>query len=217
MGGGTVIRILLADDHNLVRTGIKGLLERSADIRVVAEASDGLEAISQFKAMRPDVVILDISMPNMDGLEAARYILSIDRDAAILMLTMYPERQYAVRAVRAGALGYITKGMSTAELDRAVRNVALRRRFLSEEGIDAVSTRLLARGADVGLVDSLSDRELQILRLIARGRKVKEIAEELGVRAKTVETYRSRLMNKLGLRRNAEIYRFAFENALLDG
>ncbi|GAJ23724.1 unnamed protein product, partial [marine sediment metagenome] len=147
MGRGTMIRILLADDHNLVRTGIKGLLERSADMRVVAEASDGLEAISQFKAMRPDVVILDISMPNMDGLEAARYILSIDRDAAILMLTMYPERQYAVRAVRAGALGYITKGTSTAELDTAVRNVALRRRFLSAEGIDAVSTRLLTRGS----------------------------------------------------------------------
>jgi two-component system invasion response regulator UvrY len=212
-----VISILLADDHNLVRAGIKSLLERSPDIRVVAEASDGLEAVTQFKAMRPDVVILDISMPKMDGLEATKYILSIDKHASILILTMYPERQYAVRAIRAGAMGYITKGTSTTELHRAVHNVAIGKRFLSEDGIDALSTRLLARGSDVELIDSLSDRELQILCLIARGRKVKDMALELDVRAKTVETYRSRLLRKLGLRNNAEICRFAFENALLDG
>src|SRR5512136_18742 len=93
---GAMIRVLLADDHNLVRAGMKSLLEKSPDIRVVAEASDGIEAVTQFKALRPDVVVLDISMPNMDGLEAAKYILSIDQGAAILMLTMYLERQYAV-------------------------------------------------------------------------------------------------------------------------
>jgi len=92
-----MIRVLLADDHNLVRAGMKSLLEKCPDIRVVAEASDGLEAVTQFKALRPDVVILDISMPNMDGLEAAKYILSIDQGAAILILTMYLEKQYAVR------------------------------------------------------------------------------------------------------------------------
>ncbi len=212
-----MIRVLLADDHNLVRAGMKSLLERSPDIRVVAEASDGLEAISQFKALRPDVVILDISMPNMDGLEAAKYILSIDQGAAILILTMYLEKQYAVRAIRAGALGYITKGASTSELHSAVRNVAVRKRFLLEDGLDALTTRLASRGSDVELVDSLSDRELQILCLIARGRKVKEISQELDVRTKTVETYRSRILRKLGLHNNAEICRFAFENALLDG
>jgi two-component system invasion response regulator UvrY len=212
-----MIRVLLADDHNLVRAGMKSLLEKSPDIRVVAEASDGLEAVTQFKALRPDVVILDISMPNMDGLEAAKYILSIDQGAAILILTMYLEKQYAVRAIRAGALGYITKGASTSELHAAVRNVSVKKRFLLEEGLEALTNQLASRGSDVELVDSLSDRELQILRLIARGRKVKEISQELDVRTKTVETYRSRILRKLGLRNNAELCRFAFENALLDG
>lgn len=209
--------MLLADDHNLVRAGMKSLLEKSPDIRVVAEASDGLEAVTQFKALRPDVVILDISMPNMDGLEAAKYILSIDQGAAILILTMYLEKQYAVRAIRAGALGYITKGASTSELHAAVRNVSVKKRFLLEEGLEALTNQLASRGSDVELVDSLSDRELQILRLIARGRKVKEISQELDVRTKTVETYRSRILRKLGLRNNAELCRFAFENSLLDG
>jgi two-component system invasion response regulator UvrY len=212
-----MIRVLLADDHNLVRAGMKSLLEKSPDIRVVAEACDGLEAITQFKALRPDVVILDISMPNMDGLEAAKYILSIDQGAAILILTMYLEKQYAVRAIRAGALGYITKSASTSELHAAVRTVSLKKRFLLEDGLDALTSRLASRGSDGELVDTLSDRELQILRLIARGRKVKEISQELDVRTKTVETYRSRILRKLGLRNNAELCRFAFENALLDG
>jgi len=212
-----MIRVLLADDHNLVRAGMKSLLVKSPDIRVVAEASDGLEAITQFKALRPDVVVLDISMPNMDGLEATKYILSIDQGAAILILTMYPEKQYALRAMRAGALGYITKGASTSELHSAVRNVAVRKRFLLEDGLDALTTRLASRGSEVELVDSLSDRELQILCLIARGRKVKEISQELDVRTKTVETYRSRILRKLGMHNNAELCRFAFENALLDG
>jgi two-component system invasion response regulator UvrY len=211
-----MIRVLLADDHNLVRAGMKGLLEKSPDIRVVAEASDGLEAVAQFKALRPDVVILDISMPKMDGLEATKYILAIDQDAAILILTMYLERQYAVRSIRAGALGYITKGASTSELHAAVRNVAVKKRFLSDEGLDAVTARISSRGSDMELIDSLSDRELQILRLIACGRKVKEISAELDVRTKTVETYRARLLKKLGLHNNAELCRFAFENAILD-
>ncbi len=211
-----MIRVLLADDHNLVRAGMRSLLERSLDIRVVAEASDGLEAVAQFKALRPDVTVLDISMPNMDGLEATKYILSIDTDAPILILTMYPERHYAVRAIRAGALGYITKGTSISELQAAIRSVAARRRFLLEEGVDAVSTSLHPHGSSVDLIDSLSDRELQILCLIARGRKAKEIAKELDLRCKTVETYRSRIGRKLGLRSTAEICRFAFENALLD-
>lgn len=212
-----MIRVLLADDHNLVRAGIKSLLEKSLDIRVVAEASDGLEAITQFKALRPDVVILDISMPGMDGLETTKHLVSLDNSAAILILTMYLEKQYAVRALRAGALGYITKDASTSQLHAAVRSVAVRKRFLLEDGVDALSTQLSSRGSAVELVDTLSDRELQILRLITRGHKIKEISEELDIRPKTVETHRSRILHKLGLRNNAELCRFAFENALLDG
>jgi len=211
-----MIRVLLAEDHGLVRAGIKSLLEKSPDIRVVAEASDGLEAIAQFKALRPDVVILDISMPNMDGLEATKYILSIDQSAAILIVTMYLEKQYAVRAIRAGALGYITKGASASELHAAIRNVAAGKRYLSEDGLDAVATRVASPTSAIDLVDSLSDRELQILRLIVRGRKVKAISQELAISTKTVETHRARILQKLSLHNNAELCRFAFENALFE-
>ena len=211
-----VIRALLADDHSLVRTGLKGVLEQSPDIRVVAEASDGLEAIQEFKRVRPDVAILDISMPGMDGLEAVKHLLSFDPDVRILILTMYPEKQYAVRVLKAGALGYITKGTSTQELHSAVHTVARGKRFLSNDGIDAVTARLLAHGSYTTPVESLSDRELQVLCLIARGYKVKEIAGDLGVGAKTVETYRSRILRKLCLRNNADICRFAFENGLIE-
>ena len=211
-----MINVLLADDHSLVRTGIKVILERSPDIRVVGEASDGKETLEQYRAIHPDVVVLDISMPNMDGVETTKSLLEIDPRAQVLILTMYPERQYAVRALKAGALGYITKGTSTVELHNAVRSVASRRRFLSEEGIDAVTTRLLSGGPSASLIENLSDRELQVLCMIARGRRIVEIAEELGLGAKTVETYRGRLLRKLGLRNNADICRFAYDNALVE-
>ncbi len=211
-----MINVLLADDHSLVRTGIKVILERSPDIRVVGEASDGKETLDQYRAIHPDVGGLDISMPNMDGVETTKSLLDIDPRAQVLILTMFPERQYAVRALKAGALGYITKGTSTAELHNAVRSVAARKRFLSEEGIDAVTTRLLAGGPGASLIENLSDRELQVLCMIARGRRIVEIAEELGLGAKTVETYRGRLLRKLGLRNNADICRFAYDNALVE-
>lgn len=211
-----MINVLLADDHSLVRTGIKVILERSPDIRVVGEASDGKETLEQYRAIHPDVVVLDISMPNMDGVETTKSLLEIDPRAQVLILTMFPERQYAVRALKAGALGYITKGTSTVELHNAVRSVAARRRFLSEEGIDAVTTRLLSGGPSASLIENLSDRELQVLCMIARGRRIVEIAEELGLGAKTVETYRGRLLRKLGLRNNADICRFAYDNALVE-
>ncbi len=211
-----MIKVLLADDHSLVRTGIKVILERSPDIQVVGEASDGNQTLEQYRAIHPDVVVLDISMPNMDGVETTKALLEIDPQARILMLTMYPERQYAVRALKAGALGYITKGTSTAELHNAVRSVAARKRFLSQEGIDAVTTRLLSGGPGANLIENLSDRELQVLCMIARGRRIVEIAEDLGLGAKTVETYRGRLLRKLGLRNNADICRFAYDNALVE-
>jgi len=215
MQGQSVIRVLLADDHGLVRAGLKTILEQAPDIRVVAEASNGMEAIQEFERVRPDVAILDISMPMMDGMEAVKRLISSDRNGRILVLTMHPERYYAVRALKAGALGYITKGTSSQELHSAVRAVARGKRYLSNEGIDAVTIRMMAHGMDTTPVESLSDRELQVLCHIASGYKVREIAEELGVGTKTVETYRSRILRKLCLRRDADICRFAFEHGLV--
>ena len=212
-----MIRALLADDHQLVREGLKSILEKAPDISIIAEASNGLEAVQQYQRTHPDVAILDISMPGMDGLDAVKQISSFDSDARVLILTVYPEQQYAVRALKAGALGYITKGTSSEELHNAVRQVVRGKQFLSNEARDNVMLQLLAKQAQVDPVDSLSDRELQVLCLIAKGQKPKEIADGLRLSAKTIESYKSRAMRKLDLRNDAEICRFVFDNKLIEG
>lgn len=210
-----MINVLIADDHALVRQGLKRLLEEDPGIHVVAEAADGLSAEREYQRVHPDVAVLDIAMPVCDGLETIRRILSIDPGARILMLTVYPEEQFAVRTLKAGALGYITKGNCTAELHRAVRTVRLGKRYLSDQGENAVDLQLLADRSDKTPVGSLSNRELQVLCLIARGYKSSKISAELGLSTKTIETYRSRLMQKLCLRSDADICRFAYDNKLV--
>ena len=210
-----MISVLIADDHALVRQGLKRLLEEDPEIQVVAEASDGLEALKEYERVHPDVAVLDIAMPHRDGLETVKRILAIDPDARILMLTMYPEEQYAVRTLKAGALGYITKGNCTAELHRAVRMVRHGKRYLSDQGENAVDLQLLANRSEKTPVGSLSNRELQVLCLIARGYKSSKISAELGLSTKSIETYRSRLMQKLCLHSDADICRFAYDNKLV--
>jgi two-component system invasion response regulator UvrY len=212
-----MIRVLIADDHSLVRQGLKRILEEASDIRVVAEASDGLEAVREYERVRPDVAVLDIAMPHKDGLDTIKQLVSIDPDARILVLTMYPEEQFAVRTLRTGALGYITKGSSTSELHRAVRTVRYGRRYLSDQGENAVNLQLLANRSEKTPVGSLSNRELQVLCLIARGYKSSKISVELGLSTKTIETYRARLMQKLCLQSDADICRFAYDNKLVEG
>ena len=209
-----MIRVLIADDHALVRQGLKRLLEEDPGIQVVAEAADGLGAEREYERARPDVAVLDIAMPGRDGLETIRRILAIDPGARILVLTMYPEEQFAVRTLKAGALGYITKGNCTAELHRAVRMVRVGKRYLSDQGENAVDLQLLANRSEKTPVGSLSNRELQVLCLIARGFKSSKISAELGLSTKTIETYRSRLMQKLCLHSDADICRFAYDNKL---
>lgn len=210
-----MINVLIADDHALVRQGLRRLLEEDSEIRVVAEASDGLEAVREYERVHPDVAVLDIAMPRRDGLETVKQLLALDPDARILMLTMYPEEQYAVRTLKAGALGYITKGNCTAELHRAVHAVRYGRRYLSDQGENAVDLQLLANRSEKTPVGSLSNRELQVLCLIARGFKSSKISGELGLSTKTIETYRSRLMQKLCLHSDADICRFAYDNKLV--
>jgi len=210
-----MIQVLLTDDHDLVRTGLRRVLEEARDIQVIAEACNGQEAIQNYRIFNPDVVVMDISMPGMDGLEAVKRIIFAYPDACILVLTMYPEEQYAVRTLKAGCLGYLTKGTSTKQLHDAVRAVACGQRFLSEEGKNAVTLQLLANKSNTAPVDALSDRELQVLCLVARGLKMKDVAMELGLSVRTVETYRHRLLQKLCLRNNADISRFAFQNQFI--
>ncbi len=210
----TLISVVLADDHALVRAGLKRVLEESGDMEVVGEANNGAEAVQAYEIERPDVLIMDISMPGMDGLEAVDMILAKDEDARILVLTMHPEEHFALRALKAGCIGYITKDASTQQLREAVRAVSKGQRFLSESGKDMVTSQLLARRG-TGATDALSDRELQVLCLLARGLKLKEIAGQLDLSVRTIETYEARVRQKLNLRNKADISRFAYQNKLI--
>ncbi len=212
-----MIRVLLVDDHAMVRAGLRHVLEEAPDVRVVAEAANGLEAMRAFERERPDLVILDISMPVMDGMDATKQLISFYPDVRILMLTMYPEEQYGVRLLRAGALGYVTKDNSVPELHDAVRTVASGQQYLSHQAKDTIILQLLTSKSNLAPVESLSDRELQVLCLLAHGKKLREVATDLNLSVNTIETYRSRILLKLHLQNNTDIVRFAIANRLIEG
>jgi DNA-binding NarL/FixJ family response regulator len=211
-----LIRVLLADDHSVVRDGLRRLVDGSGDMAVVAEAADGRDAIRKAREVAPDVSVVDISMPGVDGLEVVRQILSTHPNLRILILTMHEEEQYVVRAIGAGAKGYITKRAAAEQLLQAIRKVHSGGRYLGDSASEALAARL-AKGSDAGsLLDILSDREIQVLRALALGRSNREIAEAYSLSIKTVDTYRSRLLKKLDLRNNAELTRFAIRNRIVE-
>ncbi len=209
------IRALLADDHSLVRAGIKRLIEDNANVTVVAEAINGIETIKEYKKCRPDILILDIMMPDMDGLEACKQIVAFDPGARILALTMYSEKLFAVRLLKAGALGYINKKAELSELCKAVKYVAAGKNYLSLEIADSVVSQLLKLKDKNNITELLSDREMQVLSLIAQGKKLKEISESLMLRIGTVANYRNRVLKKLNLYSNADIIEFAHQTGII--
>ena len=211
-----MIRVLLADDHALMRSGVKQAIEEAGVGTVVAEASDGLEAVQEYERAHPDVVVLDVSMPRMDGLEAIKRIMKADPGARILVLTVHPERQYAARFLKAGALGYVSKGIGTCVLPEAIRTVSKGRRYLADEAKETIAMQLLTSKSDMAPMDRLSNRELQVAVCIASGKRIREIADELGISIKTVHAHRSRVLQKLSARSDAEICRFAFASGLVD-
>lgn len=183
---------------------------------VVAEAADGREAIRKALETSPDVAVIDISMPGLDGLEVVRRLLSERPKLPILVLTMHEEEQYVVRAIGAGARGYITKRSAAEQLLQAIRKVHAGGRYLSESASEALAERM-AKGGDAGsLLDILSDREIQVLRGLALGKSNREIAEVYNISIKTVDTYRFRLLNKLNLRNNVELTRFAIRKGIVE-
>lgn len=211
-----MIKILLADDHDMVRAGLRHIVEESGDMEVIAEAADGAGAVRQALAQPPDVAVIDLSMPGTDGLEAIGQLHSHYPKLPILILTMYGEEQFVVRALEAGAMGFITKRDAPDQLLNAIRKLHAGGRYLSNEAAEALAMRI-GKGAPGGsLLDSLSNRELQVLRGLALGQTSREVAEAYGISIKTVNAHRDRLLKKLNLRNNIELARFAIQNRLVD-
>jgi DNA-binding NarL/FixJ family response regulator len=211
-----MIRVLIADDHGIVRDGIRRILEDREDIQIVGEASDGQKAIQKVRETAPDVVLLDISMPGMDGIDVTKQLKAIDPEVRILILTMHAEEQYAPRLMRAGAMGYVTKHAAPGDLVKAIHTVHSGRRFISPTLAENLAWRYLGDRADLTPVECLSDRELQVLCLLAKGNTNQEIAGFLHLSVKTINTYRGRVLEKLNLRNNAELTLFVVRNGLIE-
>jgi len=211
-----LIKVLLADDHSIVRAGLRRIVEESGEMVVIAEASDGNEAIKQIRETLPDVAVVDISMPGMDGLEVINQLRSYCPELPILILTMHEEEQYVVRAIGAGARGYITKRSAPEELVNAIRKVHSGGRYLSDSAAELLALRLGRGTTNMSSLDTLSNREIQVLRCLSLGKTNSEIAEIYHISIKTVDTYRSRLLRKLNLRNNADLSRFAIQNGLVE-
>ncbi len=211
-----MIRVLLADDHSIVRAGLRRIVEESGEMHVVAEAADGQEAIQLVNKTAPDVAVVDISMPGLDGLEVIAQLQALKPKLPILVLTMHEEGQYVVRAIQAGAMGYLTKQSAPEQLVTAIRKIYDGQRYITDEAAESLALRVAKGSNGKSPLDSLSMRELQVLRRLAMGHTNREIANAYHISIKTVDTYRSRLLKKLGLRNNAELSRFAIQNRLIE-
>ena len=212
------VRVLLADDHQLIRSGIRLMLEREPDLGVVGEASDGREAVALAKSLRPDVVIMDIGMPNLNGIEAAGQMTKENPELAIMILSMHPDETYVLRALKAGARGYLLKDSAEADLIKAVHVVAGGKSFfspaVSKVLLDDYVRKLKRSGTD-DAYDLLTPRERETLQLIAEGKSNKDIANLFNVSVYTVESHRSNLMEKLNLRGLPELILYAVRKGII--
>ncbi|HEX7811150.1 MAG TPA: response regulator transcription factor [Burkholderiales bacterium] len=208
-----MISVLLVDDHAMMREGLKALLSASAGIRIVAEAGDGRDAIRHAEELSPDVVIMDLSMPGLNGVEAARLLHEKCPGIRIVMLSMHSSSEYVFRAFQAGATGYLLKESAGAEVEAAVRAVYAGRRYLSRK-LGALDPAMQTAQGQASPLESLSARERQVLQLVVEGHSSSGIAELVHLSPKSVETYRSRLMKKLGVRDIPALVKFAVEHGL---
>ncbi len=206
------IQVLLADDHPIVREGFKTLLEREG-LRVVGEASDGHEAVRLARTLHPDVAVLDLSMPLLNGLQAAQEILRASPRTRTILLTMYTEDHYVLEAIRTGIRGYVVKRQAVTDLVQAIREVANGAIYLSPSVSQAVVQAYL--GKTELPPDPLSSRERQVLQLVAEGKTTKEIAQLLGISTKTAESHRSRIMEKLDIHETAGLVRYAIRRGVI--
>jgi DNA-binding NarL/FixJ family response regulator len=209
------VRILVADDHGIVRAGIRLLLERQAGLDVVAEAADGVDAVERALAVRPNLCILDVGMPRMTGLQAAREIRSQLPNTRVLMLSMHDDERYLFEALKAGASGYVLKREADQDLVGAVRAVGRGEAFLTNAAERSIIRQWMADGAD-GPAVPLTPREEEVVKLIAEAHTNAQIAETLHVSEKTVESHRANLLRKLGMRDRVELVRYAIRRGLVE-
>lgn len=205
-----VVRVVIVDDHPIVREGLRACLGARHEIEVVGDAADGAEALERVTELRPDVVLMDVSMPKLGGIEATSRLLDLDSAVKVLMLTMHNSQAVMQASLRAGASGFVVKDSSPDVLSQAIREVMAGERFIDE----AVGPVLPSKGANGG-EEHITPREREVLLLVADGLRNKEIAERLGVSRRTVETHRARLSAKLGIRTSAGLARYAMERGLL--
>jgi DNA-binding NarL/FixJ family response regulator len=210
-----MIRVVIADDHQILREGLKQLLLATGDLEVVGEAADGYEVLQRVRDLEFDVLLLDMSMPGKSGVELIKQVKSEKPKLRILVLSMHEEHQYAVRAIRAGASGYLTKEGAAVQLTAALRKVAGGGAFITPEVAERLALDAMPH-TDGPLHETLSDREFQVFRLLVNGRTVSDIAEQLHLSAKTVSTHKARLMEKLQVDSNAELIHYAVRHRLSD-
>ncbi len=212
-----MVRIVLADDHKILREGLRSLLEDEEDFDVVAEADDGRQAIDLVEELKPDVIIMDIGMPNLNGIEATRYIKSGFPETRVLALSMHANERFVAEMLRAGADGYLLKDCAVDELITAIRTILRGKVYLSPDIMDVVVKDFLEimREDEDSVYSILTQREREVLQLIAEGKTTREIADILNVSSKTVETHRQQIMKKLDLHNVAELTRYAIESGLV--
>lgn len=210
-----MIKILIADDHAIVRKGLKQIVSETPDIIVTDEASTGYEVLDKVRGNDYDAVVLDISMPGGDGLNILKQIKKGKPKIPILVLSVHPEDQYAVRALRAGAAGYLTKESAPDELITAIRRVSGGRKYVSSLFAEKLASELES-DRERPLYEMLSDREYQVLCMMASGKRVKEIADELCLSVKTISTYRARILEKMRMKSNAELTHYAIKHGLVE-
>ena len=210
-----MIKILVADDHAIVREGLKQIVRETSDMEVAGEAADGRQVFQMVANDDWDVVLLDIGMPGKSGMDILKELKAEKPALPVLMLSMYPEEQYAVRALKAGASGYLTKESVPDELINAIRKVSAGGKYVSSSLAEKLAYDLEA-DAEKPLHETLSDREYQVMSMIAQGDTIKDIAEELCLSIKTISTYRSRILEKMRMKNNAELMHYAIKHKLVE-
>jgi two-component system, NarL family, invasion response regulator UvrY len=210
-----MIRVIVADDHAIVRQGLRTILEAARDMRCVAEAENAVEAMRAIRDIECDALLLDISMPGKNGIDILKQIKKEKPRLPVLILSMYPEDQYALRAIKAGAAGYLTKQSAPQQLVAAIRQISQGRKFITPELAESLANHLDDEG-DQMPHETLSDREFQTLRLIGAGKSLTDIANELCLSVKTVSVYRARLLEKMKLKNNSELTHYAVKNGLAE-